>query len=174
MCAFFPRKSGARAGFTLLEVLVVIALIGLLTGVLVVGSSRLLGDRPKSPAELFWSAVSQARKTALQQNRSVRLSLDSATQEFLAVMDGAASVRLPFVPKETAELDFLPPKSPSGASSILIAGDLVETQTLAAVTFYGDGTCAPFRAQLKTRNQVHILEIDPWTCAPLLTEEVPR
>ncbi len=66
-------------------------------------------------------------------------------------------------------IDFLAPASAAGSSaSILIAGQLVETQTLPYVTFYGDGTCAPFRVQMKSKNSESILEIDPWTCAPIL------
>lgn len=180
------RIPGARAGFTLLEVLVVIALIALLTGVLVVGTSRLLGDRPKSPAELFWLAAAAARKDALLQNQSVRLSLDSKTAEFVLTANVTAGVattavtattgetRLPFVPKAISELDFLPPKATGLGSAMLIAGELVETRTQPYVTFYGDGTCSPFRVQLRSPAQTRVLEIDPWTCAPMLASQPAR
>ena len=164
--------SGGRRGFTLLEVLITIALIALLTGVLVVGTSRLLGDRPKSAEEFFWTAVNETRKNALLSNREVRLSFDTRLNELVA-RDGSGVKRYPFVPKETGELDFLGPKSP-GASSVLVGGQLVETQTIPFVTFYGDGTCSPFRAQLKIRGSVRILEIDPWTCAPMLAAQPVR
>lgn len=164
--------SGGRRGFTLLEVLITIALIALLTGVLVVGTSRLLGDRPKSAEELFWSAVNETRKNALLSNRDVRLSFDSKAFELVA-RDGDGEARYPFVPKETGELDFLGPKSPGG-SSVLVGGQLIEKQTLPFVTFYGDGTCSPFRAQLKIRGSVRMLEIDPWTCAPMLAAQPAR
>lgn len=173
MSVSIPRIAGARAGFTLLEVLVTIALIALLTGVLVVGTSRLLGDRPKTAAELFWLAAGAARKEALLQNHSVRLSLDSKTREFI-LTSGSVETRMPFVPAQTAELDFLPPKSTGTASAILIAGELVETQTQPFVTFYGDGTCSPFRVQLKSHTQTRVLEIDPWTCAPMLASQPAR
>ena len=167
------RSPGARAGFTLLEVLVVIALIALLTGVLVVGTSRLLGDRPKSPAELFWLAAAAARKDALLQNQSVRLSLDPKTAEFVLAA-ATAETRLPFVPKAISELDFLPPKATGLGSAMLIAGELVETRTQPFVTFYGDGTCSPFRVQLRSPAQTRVLEIDPWTCAPMLASQPAR
>lgn len=162
-----------RAGFTLLEVLLTLALIALLTGVLVVGTSRLLGDRPKTADELFWLATAAARKQALLQNQPVRLSLDSRSREFV-ITAAATETRLPFVPSLTAELDFLPPKSIGSFSSILVGGELLETQTQPFVTFYGDGTCVPFRVQLKGRTQTRVLEIDPWTCAPMLTAQLAR
>jgi prepilin-type N-terminal cleavage/methylation domain-containing protein len=161
---------GSRAGFTLLEVLITIALIALLTGVLVVGTSRLLGDRPKTADELFWLAVGAARKDALQHNRDVRLTLDAKTHQFVALSEGVET-RHPFVAKEINELDFLAPKSVNASSSILVGGQLIETQTLPFVMFYGDGTCSPFRVQLKSRNGTRVLEIDPWTCAQVLNNQ---
>jgi general secretion pathway protein H len=40
------------------------------------------------------------------------------------------------------------------------------------VTFYADGTCSPFRAQLRTGGPARFVTLDPWTCAPLL--EAPK
>ncbi|MET0262544.1 MAG: type II secretion system protein, partial [Rariglobus sp.] len=148
---------GSRRGFTLLEVLITIALIALLTSVLVVGTNRLLRDRPMSSEELFWAATAAVRKDALMNNRDVRLSFDAKEHEFVAIADGVET-RHRFVNKDVAEFDFLAPKSAGNASSILLGGQLIETQTIPAVTFYGDGTCSPFRAQLKTRNGARVLE----------------
>ena len=53
---------------------------------------------------------------------------------------------------------------------MLADGGLVETQPRVSVTFYEDGTCTPFRVQLRTRDGAHLLSIDPWTCAPVLTK----
>ena len=159
-----------RRGFTLLEVLITIALIALLAGVLVVGTNRLLRSKPMSADELFWVAANATRKDALLNNRDVRLRLDPKTREFVALSTGGET-RYPFVIKETAELDFLAPKSAGAGSSILVGGELVETQTLPAVTFYDDGTCSPFRVQLKTTSGTRVLDIDPWTCAPMLKAE---
>jgi general secretion pathway protein H len=173
MAVSIPRIAASRAGFTLLEVLVTISLIALLTGVLVVGTSRLLGDRPKTPDELFWLAAAAARKAALLNNQPVRLSLDTKSREFI-LTSPAAETRMPFVSNQLSEIEFLPPKSPSTYSAILIAGELVETRTQPFVTFYGDGTCSPFRVQLKSSTQTRVLEIDPWTCAPMLASQPTR
>ena len=161
---------GERSGFTLLEILVVLALMALFASVMVVGVGRLLRERPLTADELFWAAAGETRKDALLNNHDVRLGFDTKTREFIATSD-AQEVRHPFVVKETADFDFLAPKSPGTSSSILVAGQLVETQTIPFVTFYSDGTCSPFRVQLKTRNGARILEIDPWTCAPMLAAQ---
>lgn len=174
MAATAPRFAGGRSGFTLLEVLITLALIALLTGVLVIGTNRLLSDRPKSADELFWAAASKVRQDALLNNREVRLSLDLKTYEFVAYSEGVET-RYPFVGKTTAELEFLAAKAVgTSSSSILVGGNVVETQTIPFVMFYRDGTCSPFRVQLKSRNGVRVLEIDPWTCAQMLTAQPTR
>jgi len=173
MAATAPRLAGGRSGFTLLEVLITLALIALLTGVLVVGTNRLLSDRPKSADELFWTAAGKVRQDALLNNREVRLSLDAKTHEFVAYSEGVET-RYPFVGKATAELEFLAAKTAGDSSAILVGGNVVETQTIPFVMFYRDGTCSPFRVQLKSRNGVRVLEIDPWTCAPMLTAQPTR
>jgi hypothetical protein len=43
------------------------------------------------------------------------------------------------------------------------------------VKLFRDGTCSPFRARLEEAGeQPVILEIDPWTCAPILRDEERR
>jgi hypothetical protein len=61
-----------------------------------------------------------------------------------------------------------------GGSAILIAGQLVETQVISPIIFYGDGTCTAFRAQFQRAGNTHILSIDPWTCAQVLTPPDPN
>ena len=160
----FLRRSN-RAGFTLLEILIVIALIAMLTTVLIVGTTRLLRDKPVTAGEVFWKTVDDVRKSALLDNRDIRLSFDPKT--------GDQAKRYPFAPREATDFDFLAPASASASSSILVAGQLIDTQTLPFVTFYGDGTCSPFRVQLKKGNSATILEIDPWTCAAILKSPPP-
>jgi hypothetical protein len=74
---------------------------------------------------------------------------------------------------EDLSIDFHPVQSDS-SSSVLVGGTLVETEPLAAVTFYSDGTCTPFRVQPRKNSAAHVLSVDPWTCAPVLTQDAMR
>ena len=158
-----------RAAFTLLEIIVVIALMGMLAAVLSVGASRLLADRPDTPEQIFWGAVGEARKFALLNQTEVRLSFYSEEKAFVASTDrGEKSFPIPF--EGELQLNFLGMRK--GESSILVGGRLIETSPLDWVNFYDDGTCTPFRAQLILPGETPIvLEIDPWTCAEVLREK---
>ncbi len=178
-----------RRGFTLLEILLTLALIGLLSAFLVGGSARLLSTRGNTPAEVFWKAVAEARRTALQSGREVRLRFDGETRTFL-LLDSEAPPRGPLgeppaperplrrfpVSPELAgdlEVDFLGAAA-QGANAILVGGVLLEARSLPHATFFPDGTCAPFRAQLARAGGRSVLRIDPWTCAPVLTPDDDR
>lgn len=160
---------GGRApGFTLLEVLLVLALIAMVTALFVGGAATLVRERPATAEDVFWRAVTEARKFALLSNREVRLAYDEREKTFHAsTEDGARSYPVPF-PGEL-QIEFF--STQRSSSSILIGGQLVETNPLPAVIFYGDGTCTPFRAQLRTGGPARIITIDPWTCAPVLPAE---
>lgn len=178
-----------RRGFTLLEILLTLALIGLLAAFLVGGSARLLATRGATPAEVFWQAVAEARRTALKSGREVRLSFEGETRTFL-LLDSEAPPAGPLgeppapetplrrfrVSPELAgdlEVDFLGAAT-QGANAILVGGVLLEARSLPHATFYPDGTCAPFRAQLARAGGRSVLRVDPWTCAPVLTPEDDR
>jgi prepilin-type N-terminal cleavage/methylation domain-containing protein len=173
------RRSG---GFTLLEVLLSLAIIALLAGVLIGGAGHLSLGQPSSATDVFWQAVREARKTALNSGHEIRLRFDADRRRFYLV-DGEAppppavgvvpaEVRLKefAVPSEVARdltVEFLGPAT-KGASVILVGGVMMESRTLGHVTFYSDGTCQPFRAQLARGGPALVLAIDPWTCAPVL------
>src|SRR4051812_29574649 len=171
-----------RAGFTLLEVLLTIAIIALLAGALIGGAAHLLTDQPVTPDEVFWKAVQESRKAALKAEHEIRLKFDKEKKQFLLI-DGLAPSTLAAdgFTKEEMPLKTLPVLAPGdltvdflaagtkGGNAILVGGMLLEAQSVAFVTFYSDGTCTPFRAQFARNGATHILAIDPWTCAPILT-----
>lgn len=161
-----------RQAFTLLEILLALALLGLLSAALISGAVRLVSTSPQSPQEVFWDAARTARRTALNAEREVRLSFDSKEKAF--VLDDAGAKRSFLVPNAARELtiDLLHAQATGG--SVLIGGQLVDTTTLKSVTFYGDGTCTPFRVQFRTNGPATVIAIDPWTCSPVLTEENSR
>jgi len=167
----FPPCPGraSRRGFTLIEVMVVVGLIGLLAGVLITGSARLLADRPVTVEAVFWEALEAARKEALVDQREVRLRYDVDTKALVATSQ-AGSRSFPMPPGEV-QFEFLAPVA-STTNLVLIGGLLVETRPLASVTFFDDGTCTPFRVQIRTGGPARTLTVDPWTCAEVLPKEV--
>ena len=161
-------ETGDPAGFTLVEILLALALIGLLGWIFVGGSTALLTTRSASPDDQFWAVCASARKQALEEQKSVLLSYDPKTRDFV-LNDGSAPRLVPVTGPDDLVIDFHPVESDS-SSAVLIGGTLVETEVMSAVTFYDDGTCTPFRAQVRSTGGAHLLSIDPWTCAPVLSK----
>jgi prepilin-type N-terminal cleavage/methylation domain-containing protein len=154
--------------FTILEVLLALALLGLLATLLVGGAGRLLEGRGRSAEEVFWKAATEARRYALLRGEDVRLVYDSETKVFSA-STREGTQRFPVPVAGELLIEFLAAGT-SGGPTVLIGGSLVETQPLPFVTFYADGTCSSFRVQLRNRRaaEPRYLQIDPWTCAPVL------
>lgn len=166
----------ARRGFTVLELLLALAIIALLGTVLIGGSAQLLSDKPVSADEVFWKAVQEARKDALKSGNEVRLAFvdDRDKGKAFLVTNSGSSKSFPLPATTGADLIVSFLTTQKGASAILVAGQLVETQTIGAVIFYGDGTCTAFRAQFQRGGSTHLLSIDPWTCAQVLTPPDPN
>ena len=160
--------TGRRGAFTLIEILLVLALIGLMGWIFVGASSAMLSGQATGPDDQFWRACAAARKEALDEGKSVLLSYDTKTRGFV-LNDGAQSTAIPVSGPDDLTIDFHPAQAVSG-SLVLVGGTLVESQPLASVTFYSDGTCTAFRAQVRENAGAHILSVDPWTCAPVLSK----
>jgi general secretion pathway protein H len=158
----------SRAAFTLLEILLTLALIGLLTSVLVVGALSLIDTKPITVEDVFWKAVGASRKVALISGHEVRMRFVAKDKTYALVSTGPeGEKRFPFEKQENLKVDFL--SAQKSSSAILISSQLVETQTVPYVTFFGDGTCSPFRLQIRAgAGAARSLSIDPWTCAPVL------
>jgi hypothetical protein len=147
--------------------MLVLGVIGLITSVLVVGGARLLRDQPTTPEDVFWRAVHEARTFALLHQCEVRLRFDNRSRSFRAETP-FGSETYPVRIEGDFHLEFL--STQKGGNSILIGGSLVETQVLPSISFFDDGSCTPFRVQLRTStaSQPRLIGIDPWTCAPVL------
>ncbi len=186
--SFTPVSRRGARGFSLLEVLLVIAIIALIASVLVGSAVPLFGEQAVAPNDVFWKTVQEARKTALKSGNEIRLKFDKDKKRFLLI-DGTAPTTLAadgFTREETPLKVFpLPPAlaadltveflgaSAKGSGMILVGGVLIDARTIPYATFFPDGTCAPFRAQFLRGAGASIFAIDPWTCAPVLTPPDP-
>ena len=177
------------SGFTLLEILLSLAIIALLSGALIGLSVHLLNDQPVSADEVFWKAVQEARKAALKAEHEMRLKFDPQKKAFL-IVDGLAPAvlgpdgitrveetplkELPVPSATTGDVtvEFL--SAQKGGNTILVGGMLLESQPIPFVVFYSDGNCTAFRVQITRNGAVHQLSVDPWTCAPILTPPDPN
>jgi general secretion pathway protein H len=155
------------AAFTVLEVLITLALIGLLSAFLVGGVTSLLREKPVTGEEVLRIAIARSRRYAVENLREVRLTYTSREKTFKASsIDGIRSFPVDF--RGELSIDFMPQQK---ADSILLGGEALEIGALPFIVFYPDGGCTPFRAQIRTGGPVRTIAIDPWTCAPMLEEK---
>ena len=167
-------RRNRRAGFTLLEILLTLAIIAAMAAVLVSGSIRLTEMKPISPQEIFWKAVQETRKRALRSGAEQQLRITGKNKTLALVASGPnGETSFPFNATSDLQVELL--SSGKSRSAILIGGQAVETGSVPYVTFYGDGTCSPFRVQFHAGgNSVFLVSIDPWTCAPVLLADDTR
>jgi Tfp pilus assembly protein FimT len=159
--------TGDRRAFTIVEILLAVALIVLVGTIFISGTNSLLASKETSPDDQFWKACTQARREALEEQRSVVMTYDSKGRGFV-LNDGTQVHTVPVTGPDDLVIDFHPAQADASSASSLIGGVLVDMTALPAVTFYSDGTCTPFKVQLRTSAGAHLLTIDPWTCAPII------
>ena len=157
----FPIRPDCRA-FTLLEVVLVIALLGVLGGLFISGGSELFRARERTATDVFWQAVQAARLQAVQEDVTVELRFDEKNLQVV----WTTAVTTHELDWPGKKLEFLP----VGQNDfVLLGGQLVGTGGPAMVRFYADGGMDRFRAQLTDAGgNVTRLDLDPWTCAPVL------
>jgi prepilin-type N-terminal cleavage/methylation domain-containing protein len=185
------RMCGGRTAFTLLEILISIALIALLVGATISVSPR--GDSALTTNEVFWKALTEARKQALTTQQDIRLGFDPKAKAFViganlgaqtdpnaspptsagagSQISVGATQTFPVQFADKLTVDFLP--ATKSNSSMLIGGELIETGAMPFVTLYSDGTCTPCRVQFHSNGAARIIAIDPWTCAEVMEEQKP-
>jgi general secretion pathway protein H len=160
-------------GFTLLEILLVLALIGLIGALLAAGVTRVFSNDHPAPEDVFWQACRSAQKLAALSEHEVSLGFD-AKEKKLVWGNGQETDAASFdAAGGEVGVQFL--QALKGGSLILIAGQVVETQEVPRVMFYPDGTCTAFRVQFRVgalpSGRAWQLAIDPWTCAPVLEKK---
>src|SRR3954468_17342577 len=77
----------SRAAFTLIEILLAVALIGLLAAAMVSVGTNVADGRPRPAHDVFWEAARTARRTGLKSETDARLSFDQKEKAF--VVEGA-------------------------------------------------------------------------------------
>ena len=151
-----------RRAFTLLEVVLAIALLGLVGSLFISGGSDLFRARERTATDVFWQAVQAARLQAVQEDMTVLLRFDE--KKLRLIWNSVASAHELDWPGKN--LEFLPVEE---NDTILLGGQLAGTGRLAVVRFHADGGVDRFRAQLTdAAGQIIRLDLDPWTCAPVL------
>lgn len=157
------RLPDRERGFSVLEILVVLALFGLISALLIGGSGSLLRMAGRDDVEnVAITAIANVRNDAVVGSRTLDLQVDEKARS-LEWGNGRAAI-----PGE-GEVRLLPPVT---TSSVLIGGRVSEA-TLGKVRFYADGTCDPFRLEIIRDNVSHIVAIDPWTCTVLAPDKTP-
>jgi prepilin-type N-terminal cleavage/methylation domain-containing protein len=154
MMLFFPgrrmgRKAGGghRAGFSMLEVLLAVALLALLGGALISVGSNLIAVQPVTVDDVFWQAVTETRKAALKAEHEMRLKYEPDKKSF-RVVDGLNPTRLAadgFSREEVIVKEFPVPKAErltveflaatKGGRAILVGGVMIESEPVPFVTF---------------------------------------
>lgn len=156
-----PRR---RSAFTLIEMLLVLAVLALVGTVLINAAAGFFQQREGRPEDIFWQSVNAARQLALDENQPVSLRYDQDGHRLV----WSAGEKNDSIALTGISLRFLPAQQ---SSRLLIGGVMFESDALARVRFYPDGTCDPFRLEIKIGDAApRILPIDPWTCAPILRD----
>ena len=156
-----PSGASARRGFTLLEILLVLLLLGLMGSVLVGGAASLLSSaREQDPEAALLAFMQERRGEAVETDRVIEVEQLPEDQGFMwgaeeifALPAGTTGTRVRLIRAEAG-----------GAS--LIGGQLEETP-LEKLRFYPDGSCDPVRIEIRRGDSRRVLVIDPWTAAPL-------
>lgn len=65
-----------RTGFTLVEALLVLALMALLSGVLILGSANLLDSGKDDPEVALLAALQKVRRTAVERDMMIELRIE--------------------------------------------------------------------------------------------------
>lgn len=154
------REISRRGGFTLLEILLVLMLIGLLGAVMIGGAVSLLKSvEDKDPEAIVLSMLQKVRGEAVEKGVVIEVTPLPDDAGFVWGADGVESI-----PKRQGlSVRLLKPEI---VAASLIGGQLQE-RSIDRVRFFPDGSCDPIRVQVIRGEVRRVYSIDPWTAAPL-------
>jgi prepilin-type N-terminal cleavage/methylation domain-containing protein len=166
-----PAPAPARRGFTLLETLLVIAMISMLMGVMIGGATSLLkGTARSDPEDALLSLMQRMRRKAVETGRETELR----QTERQAGEEGPDFVwndgrdereeRLPV--REDVQVRVIGPE----VDGAILIGGRAQEDPVPRIRFHPDGTCDRVRLEVVRDGNRSVLPIDPLTCAPLPAE----
>lgn len=160
-----------RRGFTLLEILLVLALIGSMTGLFIISLESIARTTAGDALEgAFWSAMREAREAAVRTRRTQAISYDAEQMKF--VVEGGGTTRTSAVnldsPVDGAKIEAVFTQELPSNSFTLVRGRLVTEREAPSMLVYPDGTCQPMTIEFRYPGGSRRLTLDPWTCAELL------
>lgn len=168
------RRLRGSGGFTLLELMLVFALIAMFTAALIVNIESMVRQSAASVVEgTFWEAVRTARTNALLQRRTETVRFEPRSGAFL-VESWAGQKRFEIDRrdwKSDLKLEIAFKKRLASSQFTLVRGELVDLREIPSIQFFEDGTCTPFVLELVVGDASRRIEIDPWTGAELLPDE---
>lgn len=165
------------AGFTLIEMLLVIALIGLFATLFVLKAESLVKQTATQMVEAkFWEAVREARSGAIVNRRAQTVRYDAKAMAFIVEEEKSGAQKTFAISHDDwpsdQELKVALKKHVDRSQHTLVAGEIVDLRVIPEVHFFPDGACTPFVASfLVGRNDERQIEIDPWTGAEMLTRD---
>lgn len=157
-----PARLASRGGFTLIEVLLTLALLALLATVLIPGvNSMFSAMNDRGPEQQLSEALLAARSEALETGRTVELRFDTEKRQLVW---GATPTRSDVLAVGTT-VEFLPVET---GALVLLGGEIAENSpAVARIRFFPDGTCESFRLRLRepAPAKPRLFVVDPWTCS---------
>lgn len=167
------RAEVSRAGFTLIEVMLTIALIALLSTVFVYNISSLLRDTDiRSLENEYWRAVDAAKTKAVYGQKPYRVEwLPKETAFVISSSGDTQRFEMDTSALGDVEVEVVFEEASAENSFILVDGQLVRQREVTDVTFYPDGTCTPFSVTLRIGDYMNQFKMDPWTGARLVESD---
>lgn len=152
-----------RGGFTLLELILVMALIALVGGLSVVAINVIIDfDEDRSVETHLQNAIMEARYRALSQHEETHLRFDPESRHFI-VRNSQGTHEFGPVGREDRPVEFEFQQRRARTEMILIRGQLIDTRSVPRVRFFADGSSEPFIASWTSEGFRQEREFDLWT-----------
>jgi prepilin-type N-terminal cleavage/methylation domain-containing protein len=177
------QSPSRRPGFTLVEIVIVIGLLSLVTGLVVANVETLLPAFQSTPLEVkFRQAAREARIAAATSNRPTYLRFDAAAEEFRVIEKSAAAapedgepapLDLSASPYFTPEVtvDFFPIAAEE--QGVIGGSGRGADEPVPELAFHPSGTSTPARIVIRWRTgEESVLTLDPFSSGPLASKEL--